>query len=504
MTNTPKSFDELMSDGFPEDFLNKIHEGEDIPIPQEEDKPITNKKRNNKEDEDVIYTSFIETHNYIVEQVNANCANCANYNKKFQYLIYDKETRLSTFQDFFADDGKVYKPIVDDLVKENIVLLPTGVEDYGETDDLVKEIKEFLLEYFQVPSFFENFLPYLVLFYWTYEKFPFVPYISFLGRTGTGKSTAMEVLGSICYKPIDASGAITVASIFRVASQWRGTLLLDEFNPGGESYNEMLSLLKSGVANKAVFRVEGERKREVKAYMVKSPKMFTSEKPINDAGLRSRIIEVRMEQNHRPVPLYRQNRYLVKAQELRNKLLKWRLDNLNKIDLSVIEFGYKELSTFQGRVQQVLTPIYYMADDKAKEEILEFAQEQQEETIRERKESMEGQIFEVIYEYYNQGVNPSITAIGEVINKNTKFPTTERKIANAVRKLLGLTVRKMGHENITAVDLENSDDHIQELCVYYGFSFLKHNSHSSHSSQAEESYLEMAEQEVRQEDIPFE
>lgn len=461
------------------------------------------KGRSKKEEEEgYINISSFETEHLIVEQVNANRANYANQDKNFKFIIFNKETRLTTESDFFAHEDKIYKPIVDDLVRERIVMLPSGVEEYGTTDDLVREIKEFLFEYFEVPKFFENFLPYLVLFYWTYEKFPFVPYISFLGRTGTGKSTAMEVLGSICYKPIDASGAITVASIFRVASLWKGTLLLDEFNPGGESYKEMLSLLKSGVANKAVFRVEGERKKEVKAYMVKSPKMFTSEKPINDAGLRSRIIEIRMEQNRRSVPLYRQNRYLTKAQELRNKLLKWRFDNLNKIDLGKIEFGYKELSMFQGRVQQVITPIYYIANKQAKEEILEFAREQQEETLRERREAIDGQIFEIIYKYYEKGEYPTLSAIGEDLNKNSKFPMTERKIGNAIRKLLGLNVRKMGHENITSVDLEGEDEKIEELCIYYGMSFLKHSSHGSHSSQ-DEATPEKAREIFNEEELPF-
>ena len=71
----------------------------------------------------------------------------------------------------------------------------------------------------------------------------------------------MEVLGSICYKPIDTTGSLTIASIFRLATTWKGTLLIDEFDSGGEHANEMISFLKSGVSNRLLFRTEGEKKR---------------------------------------------------------------------------------------------------------------------------------------------------------------------------------------------------------------------------------------------------
>lgn len=463
-------------------------------------------KRENhkKNEENVVYTSFIDTERYTLEQIyiyniynninspiidnNASHATHATYATDCHFLIYDKTTGTMDTTKVFTYNNKVFKPIVDELIDNRIVLLPSGAEKYKSIDSLIKEIKEFLYEYFEAPQFFENFFPYLVLFYWVYEKFPFIPYIHFIGRTGTGKSTALEVLGSICYKPIDASGAITTASIFRIASLWKGTLLLDEFNPGGDSYNEMLSLLKSGVSNKAVLRVEGDKKREVKAYLVKSPKIFTSEKPVSDAGLRSRIVEIKMDMNKRRIPLYRQDRFLVKAEELRNKLLYWRLTNLNKLNLKEIEYGIEELKSFQGRVQQVITPVYYLAGTEARKEIIEFAKEQQEETLRERRDSLEGQVFEVIYEHYQRDSQPSLSAIAEVINKDTKFPISERKLSNIIRKMLDFDIRRSGHENISTVVLENKEEHIKDLCSYYGI-FLSDASvaHDASVAQAQKS-----------------
>ena len=429
----------------------------------------TKKSKSNNNDDNIIYTSFLETEDYILEQIiNTTHTTYTTWNPETEFCQFDKVSGTIGKIKNFTYRNKVYQPIVDELVINNVVLLPGMPVDYGSEDKLVDEIKEFLFQYFEVPKFFESFLPYLILFYWVYDRFPFIPYLHFLGRTGTGKSTAMEVLGSICYKPIDASGAITMASIFRIASLWKGTLLLDEFNPGGDSYKEMLSLLKSGVSNKAVLRVEGDKKREVKTYMVKSPKIFTSEKPITDAGLRSRVLEIKMEINKIKMPLYRQKRYLDKALDLRNKLLMWRLNKLSKVDLSVIEFGFKELQGFQGRVQQVITPIYYMANDEAKVKIAEFAKEQQEETLSERRESLDGQIFEIILSGFKRSLQPTLSAITESINTGSKFPITERKIGSVIRKILGFNIERRGDQNISTIVIEKQEERISELCEYYG------------------------------------
>ena len=427
---------------------------------------------NNKEN--IIYTSFLETDRYILEQVtDATDATDATHGIGSHFFLYDKELGTTEKVDEFVTEDKTYSkeitylPIVDDLIREKVILLPSDIEEYESTDKLVADIQAFLSSYFELPKFYEKFIPYLALFYWTYERFPFVPYLHFVGRTGTGKSTAMEVFGSICYKPIDASGAITMSSIFRTASKWRGTLLLDEFNASGDNYGEMISFLKSGVSNKAILRVEGDKEREVRAYMIKCPKMFTSEDPITDAGLQSRTMVIKMEKNVRKIPLYRLPRYERAAQSLRNKLLLWRFRNLNKIDLSSMEYGFPELEAFDRRVQQVITPIFFFSNEDTRKDILAFAKEQQEETLRGRRESLNGLIFQEIVENYP--TNLTVVFITSQLNKEKggKFDFTEKKVANVIRKILGFDIVRVGHDNIRTV-IADDYEKIKELCVYYG------------------------------------
>ncbi len=424
-----------------------------------------------KKSDDTIYISYINTDNYILEQVkSAVLAVHADAKQRYSFIQYDKGLGTTSEVSSFEFEKRLYRPIDSKLLEQKVITLPTGVKEYGTTEKLIKEIEEFLYTYFEAPGYYRDLLPYIILFYWVYDKFPFIPYLHFIGRTGTGKTTAMEVVGSICYKPIDASGAVSMASIFRISSSWKGTLLLDEFNPGGEGYRDMLTLLKTGVSDRAVLRVEGEKKKEVVGFLVKSPKIFTSENPTTDAGLRSRVIEIKMEKNTKRLPLYRQLSFEKKSQELKNKLLLWRLRKLSKINLEEIEFGFDDLQAFDGRVQQVITPIYYLAGKKAKKKILGFAKEQQEETLRERRESLDGQIFTYIVE--NMEVEVTIKNITELLNTNKKYPLTERKIGSIIRKILGFETEKRGHDKLTCVVLEKEEKRIKELKEYYGIDTL--------------------------------
>ncbi len=458
----------------------------DTPLAKEELEEIVDKakedkrkKSSSKEEDNIIDTSYIETSDYILEQVCLSPRSPLSPRSSItdipKFIKYSKLNDTWEEVSDFSYEDRTYRPIIDDTYTKGGVSLPSGITEYKDTAEIINELREFIHQGAELPPLYENLFPYLTLFYWVYEKFPFIPYVQFVGGTSTGKTTAMETFGSICYKAIDTTGSMTISSIFRMATKWKGTLLIDEFDSVGEHAKEMVSFLKSGVSDRLVYRTEGDIKKfELKAYVVKAPKLFTSEKPIEDAGLQSRTIVIEMSKNTRPIPLYRLPKYYDKAISIRNKLLLWRFRNLNKIDLSQIEYGFKELGLLDRRVQQVVTPIYYFSDEAAKKEILVMAKEQEEETLRERRESLEGKIFDLIVEDYNQNKAASLGEIATNLNKSRRVAIEEKMIGSIVRRIFQFNIKRTGtrDEKKSIVLIESISDiqRLHDQAIYYGVS----------------------------------
>jgi len=427
-----------------------------------------------KEDNNIIYTSYLETKEYILEQIlSAGVTEVAGVSadgRNSRFIKYSKLNGEIEEIESWETEGKTYKPVVDDALKMNGIYLPTGIGEYKDAAEITSQIREFINENCEVPSFFQKLFPYLILFYWAYHKFPFIPYLHFVGGSTTGKTTAMEVLGSISYKAIDTTGSLTIASLFRLASLWGGTLLIDEFDSIGEGMGEMISFLKAGVSNRLLFRTEGETKKEVKAYVVKSPKFFTSEHPISDAGLQSRTMVIKMNKSSRRLPLYHLPEFYEEATSIRNKLLLWRLRNLDKINLREMKYGFSELQAFDRRVQQIITPIYYFSDVDGRKEIVEFAKEQEIETQRERRSTLAGKIFEKIIGFWDTGQDAQIKTITLLLNgDNVGYKElTEKKISGEIRKVLGFDTEPGGHEKLSTVIREPKQEASQR--EYFGIS----------------------------------
>lgn len=406
------------------------------------------------------------------------------------FIKFNKNDSKTELLDKVTIGDITYKPIVNDLTKEKGILLPSNIEEYGSDDELIRDMGDFMFKYFEPPKYYESILPYLLMFYWIYDKFPFVPYLHFVGLTGTGKSTALEVFGSISYKAINSSGSITIASLFRIASLWRGTLLMDEFSLGNstsETYSERLQILKGGVSNMPVFRIEGDKKKEIVSYQIKSPRIFSSQEVIQDAALQSRTIVVKMSKNKKVIPLYRLDSFHEQAQSIRNKLLLWRFRHLNAINLKDIEYGVKELKSFDGRVQQVLTPIYYISNKKTKEKIVEFAKQQEIDTKRERLEEIDGIIFSYLFDHLKEEVLLSnITDFVKKQREKQGYKTfySERKLGNVIRKILGFETERTREGYVVKIDQSK----IQELSIYYG---LEEPCTSSQHSQSSQSVLDV-------------
>ena len=185
------------------------------------------------------------------------------------------------------------------LIKNEVVLLPSEPEEYGSEESLLREIQSFIHRYVDVSPLFEKIASYYVLFSWVYDGFNELPYLRVRGDPGSGKTRFLLTIGSLCYKPIFASGASTVSPIFRMLDSFHGTLIVDEgdFRFSDEKA-EVVKILNNGnVKGFPVLRSEVSGKgREFnpRAYHVFGPKLVATRGFFDDKALESRFLTEEM------------------------------------------------------------------------------------------------------------------------------------------------------------------------------------------------------------------
>lgn len=102
------------------------------------------------------------------------------------------------------------------LLRNGVVLFAAEPEEYETEAVLVDAVRAFVHRYVDLSPLFEKVAAYYVLFSWLYDAFNEVPYLRVRGDYGSGKTRFLLVVGSLCYKPIFASGASTVSPLFRM------------------------------------------------------------------------------------------------------------------------------------------------------------------------------------------------------------------------------------------------------------------------------------------------
>src|SRR3984893_7811851 len=184
------------------------------------------------------------------------------------------------------------------LIKNDVVLLPSEPRTYGSEDNLVAEIRGFIHRYVDLSPTFEKVATYYVLLTWLYDAFNELPYLRLRGDYGSGKTRALLTIGSLCYKGFFASGASTVSPIFHTLDAFRGTLVFDEADfRFSDERAEIVKILNNGnVRGMPVLRTMMNRQREFnpQAFQVFGPKVVATRGSYEDRALESRFITEEM------------------------------------------------------------------------------------------------------------------------------------------------------------------------------------------------------------------
>lgn len=379
-------------------------------------------------------------------------------------LVYSRKRNVTSFsvfrkgliveQDEIAlEDGSRLIPIPaeNNLIKHHAVLLPEAPEAYESVGELAALISGYLYRYVDLSLSFRRIATCYVLLSWVHDAFNELPYLRMRGDFGSGKTRALSVIGSICYRPFFASGASTVSPIFHTLDTFGGTLLLDEADfRFSDEKNELVKIFNNGnVRGFPVLRTAMTAKKEFdpRAFNVFGPKVIAMRRSFDDPALESRFLTEEMGQRklRADIPINMPDDQKEEALALRNKLLMYRFDTLHTVALK----DHLVNPVFSPRLNQILVPLLSIIDDATlREEIRASAASLDTHLYSERSVTTEAGVLELLVELVSESGRAHIT-IAEVTKQFTELhgsdfirPITNRMIGSIVRKRLRLAVYK--------------------------------------------------------------
>ena len=379
-------------------------------------------------------------------------------------LLYDPEKRRTSFAFWNGDEWRREQSISvgndehlvpytphNNLIRNDVVLLPSMPEEYHSTDRLIEDIQKYIHRYVDLTPRFEKIASYYVLLSWIYDGFNELPYLRLRGDYGSGKTRFLLTVGSLCYKPFFASGASTVSPIFHTLDAFRGTLIIDEGDfRWSDEKAEIVKILNNGNAKGfPVLRIEVSPTKEFnpRAFCVYGPKIVATRGYYDDRALESRFITEEMGQYRLrdDVPINLPSVYKEEARALRNKLLLFRFRNVGKTGVidNLVDHH------IEPRLNQIFVPLLSIIDDKKlRTELREVARDYHKEFIIDRGMDIEGQVLEVIKDLFvrsEKGVlsvknitNAFVNRYGGEYEKNI----SAKWIGTIIRKRLHLKTQK--------------------------------------------------------------
>jgi hypothetical protein len=336
------------------------------------------------------------------------------------------------------------------LLTHRVVLFPSEPEEFGSEEELFADVRSFIHRYVDISDGFEEVATTYVLFSWVYDAFNEVPYLRVRGDYGSGKSRFLLTVGSLCYKPIFASGASTVSPIFRILDAVQGTLVVDEgdFRASDEKA-EIIKILNNGNAKGfPVLRSEQTPANEFnpRAFHVFGPKLVATRNLFDDRALESRCLSEDMGTRRlRPdIPINLPESFEEEARTLRNKLLLYRLrTRATRQPLAAAPPG------LEPRLSQILLPLLSTApSEETRERLLSLARRSGEAISTERAMAREAEVLAILYELREEKAPLTVIEIARRFAKRHaaeyEHVVTPRWIGSILRRKLMVNPQKRG------------------------------------------------------------
>jgi hypothetical protein len=272
-------------------------------------------------------------------------------------------------------------------------------DQVASTEDLFCRVRNEFKTFVDVDSIWKSVLGACVLLSYQQEKLHTVPYIFLFGDNESGKSTVLQLLKLLCYRPMYGV-TVPAADIYGYLedSDGIGCILEDEVQ-GINRDTDKIKIYKAGYKRGAVVprTIVTSFDRIIKFYRAFCFKACASEQIPQIKGFRERFIEIPMVEGFPEkewADITKDD--LKRLHDLRNMLLKWRMLTREN-DLPEVELNMK------GRLKELWKPLLQIAHSLAVyDELFKFAEAQKSERLSARQDSLEGHIVKVVVNICNR------------------------------------------------------------------------------------------------------
>lgn len=314
------------------------------------------------------------------------------------FACFDPATRQITLAERAGKNGCTL-PLDTEAVREGHVRFPNAPMAFTDLPALVAEVESFIGKWVFVSPFFRLVSSRYVFLTYIYDRLETVPYLRVLADRGRGKSRYQQVMGALCFRSVNMSGADTASPMFRLIRRYGPTMIIDEGDRrqerNSDTYSSVTKILNYGIHHDGVvWRTEAEGRELVETpFPVFCPKILSSRERFGDTAVESRCITEIMPPC--PKDAYQFDitpEFVTQAESLRARLMYWRLTTWHQPMPPVERLSLR----VEDRLNQIAAPLvqvmHLLTDDRGLKELSDHIEEMHQEFIDQRRRSDEGVI----------------------------------------------------------------------------------------------------------------
>jgi len=323
------------------------------------------------------------------------------HNVKPCFLVKDDENSFNIAESLEIDEETVYPKDAKHIPYEPYGYFEGAVPN---REELFWKVNREFQTFVDVENIWKDVLTACVLLSYHQEKLQTVPYIYVYGDNESGKSTVLQVLKFLCYRPMYGV-TVPAADIygFLEDSDAIGCILEDEVQ-GISKDTDKIKIYKAGYKQGAVVprTLITQHDRIIKYYNTFCFKACASEQIPQVKGFNERFLFIPMVEGSPEkewADITRED--LDRLRNLRNMLLKWRLLSRDW-KLPEVEVSWR------GRLKELWKPILQITQGlTVYDGLFKFVEDQRKERLSSKQDTLEGKIVKVVTEILNEAKGDS-------------------------------------------------------------------------------------------------